>query len=124
VTDEGARDPVAVKVAENDATFRNANERIHDTAEALGMDEEAGLLPFLCECADVHCTTLVQLSLSEYEAVRASSVLFVNARGHEVNALGWGRVVDEFDRYTVVEKIGDAAEVVAELDQATESRRE
>jgi hypothetical protein len=37
-----------------------------------------------------------------------------------VNALGWGRVVDEFDRYTVVEKIGDAAEVVAELDQATE----
>ncbi len=105
----------AERVARNDARFRESNEKLLAVSEALdfGSDE---LLPFLCECADVECTTIVQLTGREYERVRRSPVQFINARGHEVNAQGWARVVDEFDRYTIVEKIGEAGELAAELD--------
>jgi hypothetical protein len=105
----------AERVARNDATFREANEQISDVAASMELSDE-GMLPFICECADMGCTEIVRLTAREYEAVRQSPVLFINARGHERNALGWGRVVDEFDRYTVVEKIGQAGEIVAELD--------
>lgn len=107
-------------VARNDATFRDANEQISDVAESMRLRDD-GLLPFICECADMSCTEIIRLTASEYEAVRQSPVRFVYARGHERNGHGWSRVIDEFDRYTVVEKVGEAAEVVAELDPRTEA---
>jgi hypothetical protein len=106
---------VAERVARNDATFRDANEQISDVAESMQLKDD-GLLPFICECADMSCTEIIRVTASEYEAVRQSPVLFMYARGHERNGLGWSRVVGEFDRYTVVEKVGQAAEVAAELD--------
>ena len=57
-----------------------------------------------------------ELRPGQYEAVRAHPTHFINARGHAANGGGWVRVLDEFDRYTVVEKVGEAAEIVAELD--------
>jgi hypothetical protein len=113
----------AERVARNDARFRESNEQLLAVSEALdfGSDE---LLPFLCECADVQCTTIVQLTGREYEHVRRSPVQFINARGHEENAQGWARVVDEFDRYTIVEKVGAAGELAAELDQRRGDRDE
>ena len=112
----------AERVALNDARFRQSNQELRDLTITLdfGPDE---LLPFLCECADLECTTVVQLTRREYERVRQSPVHFINARGHEVNAEGWARVVDEFDRYTIVEKIGQAAEIVAELDPRSKDER-
>ena len=116
-------DSTAERVALNDARFRQSNEELRDLTVTLdfGPDE---LLPFLCECADVGCTTVIRLTRREYERVRQSPVLFIKARGHEANAQGWARVVDEFDRYTVVEKVGQAAEVAAELDPRSKDRRE
>ena len=111
-------DTVAERVARNDATFRAANERIREFAASIDADDER-LLPFLCECADLDCTTVVQLAAEEYEAVRRDPRRFVNAPEHESNALGWCRVVHEFDRYTVVEKIGEAGELAEELDPRT-----
>jgi hypothetical protein len=108
-------DPVAERVARNDVTFREANERIERAAVTMELEADVEV-PFICECADVSCTELLKLSLEEYEAVRADPTHFLNARGHEVNALGWGRVVDEFDRYSVVKKIGEAGEIAAERD--------
>jgi hypothetical protein len=115
-------DPIAVKVARNDATFREANERLRQVVEELGVGADGEPMPFLCECADPRCTTVVRLSVGEYEEVRASPVRFLNAHGHHASAQGWAQVVEEFDRYAVVEKIGDAAEVVAELDPRSEAR--
>ena len=108
-------DVTAERVAKNDARFRQANEELATVADELGIGREQ-LLPFLCECADMSCTQILQLSAVEYESVRQSSVTFINARGHEASAQGWARVVDEFDRYTVVEKVGDAGRIAAELD--------
>jgi hypothetical protein len=109
----------AERVARNDATFRDANEQINSVADGMEMRDEM-LLPFICECADLSCTEIVQLTGSEYEAVRASPIRFLNARGHERSAHGWARVVDELDRYTVVEKVGEAAEIAAELDSSAQ----
>ncbi len=111
---EDQRDTMAERVARNDAAFREANERI--AAFAASIDAVERRLPFLCECADPACTTVVQLSPDEYDGVRSSSIRFINAPGHSRNGEGWARVVEERDGYTVVEKIGEAAELVAELD--------
>jgi hypothetical protein len=108
----------AERVARNDAVFREANEGIRAVAGQTELDETE-LVPFICECADVHCTEIVQLSTVEYEAVRSDPTRFLKAPGHERNAHGWARVVDEFDRYTVAEKVGEAAEIAAELDPRT-----
>ena len=109
------QDVTAERVARNDARFRQSNEELAAVADELDMGPEQ-LLPFLCECADMSCTQVLQLSAEEYESVRRSPVRFINARGHEASALGWAQVVDEFDRYTVVEKIGDAGRIAAALD--------
>ena len=117
------RPTVAQRVGRNDATFRRANEEIRDFAASIDADDSRQL-PFLCECADLECTAVVRLTAEEYEGIRSHPRTFVNARGHERNALGWARVVEELDRYTVVEKIGDAGEVAEELDpRATDGGR-
>jgi hypothetical protein len=107
------RDPVAERVALNDVAFREANEGIEETARSLNLD---GLLPFICECADTSCTSILQLTCAEYEAVRAEPTHFINVPGHERSAQGWARVVETYPRYAVVAKVGDAAAVAAEHD--------
>jgi hypothetical protein len=105
----------AERIARNDATFREANERIRVVAEATELGDDA-LLPFLCECADLQCTTILQLTGREYEEARANPRWFVKAHGHVRSAQGWARVVEEFERYTLVEKIGEAGAIAEELD--------
>jgi hypothetical protein len=39
------------------------------------------------------------------------------------SAQGWARVVEELDRYTVVAKVGEAAEIATELDPRAGDRR-
>jgi hypothetical protein len=101
------------RIARNDATFRDANERIGKAAEGLGLTE--GALPFLCECADTSCRTLIQLTLDEYRRVRSNPTWFANAPGHEEADQGTAKVVERYERYFVVEKTGHAAEVAREL---------
>ena len=105
-------DTTAERVAKNDATFRDANEAIRAGAEHADIERP----PFICECADESCTELVRLSLREYDAIRADPTHFVNVPGHEVNAKGHAKVVSRRDGYLVVEKIGEAAEIVEERD--------
>jgi hypothetical protein len=73
------------RVAANEAVFRDANEliRLHAGKLALERSEEA---PFLCECADPACTEVIQLTLGDYETVRASSNTFLIVPGHDAPA--------------------------------------
>jgi hypothetical protein len=105
----------AERVALNDARFRESNEELRDAAVSLGFESDA-LTPFLCECADLGCTAIVQLTGEEYERIRRSPVLFINAHGHDRNGQGWAQVVEEHERYSVVEKVGEAADIVTRLD--------
>jgi hypothetical protein len=108
-----ASDLTAERVARNDAIFREANEGIRDSAERHGMNEQ---VPFLCECPQPTCTEIVQLSMDQYEAIRANPIRFVNAVGHQRAAPEHKRVVSEQEGHVVIEKRGRAADIAAELD--------
>jgi hypothetical protein len=103
----------AERIARNDSTFRDANERIDDVAQTID-DYRGTLLPFLCECADLSCTDIVRLTGEEYEEVRRRPTSFLTVPGHEDDEAT--SVVEENDRFAVVEKVGSAAEIAVELD--------
>lgn len=98
--------------------FRDVNERIADIAGAWDWGEYQG---FLCECARPDCTEAVELSRSEYEAIRAVPVRFFTLLGHE--RADQERVVERHDGYVVVEKLGQAGRD-AELEDPRARNRE
>jgi hypothetical protein len=111
------RDPVAERVAVNQARFREANEDINSIAQRADLPR----IPFVCECANPRCAEIVRLSRADYEAIRADGRRFLNVPGHEAAALGWAVVVDRGPGFVVVEKIGDAGEITEALDPRRES---
>ena len=70
----------AERAAENESIFRNANERVEEQLGELTLEE--GRSPFLCECEDVRCRTMLRLTREEYEHVRSEPNRFVLAPGH------------------------------------------
>ena len=99
------------RLAQNEALFREVNERVEAVASHLSPHDE---YQFLCECANADCTFRLTLSISTYEAIRADSKQFVVLPLHytpEVEEL----VVKE-DTYWVVRKTGDTGEYVESLD--------
>jgi hypothetical protein len=96
----------AERAARNDAVFRTANDGIRAAAERHGMEDR---IPFLCECADTGCTTIVQLSLSEYREVRAHPRRFLVAPAHTAGQEETTSVVARGDGYEVIEKADPAA---------------
>jgi hypothetical protein len=104
-------DPREKRMAENEAFFREVNERIATKAHQL--DPELPEL-FLCECANADCTFRVTLTRAEYEAVRADAKQFVVRPDHytpEIEALA-----SQHETYWIVRKTGEEGELVEELD--------
>jgi CO dehydrogenase/acetyl-CoA synthase alpha subunit len=56
----------------------------------------------------------IPLTLAEYEAVRRTATHFLVRPGHDVPEIE--RIVDEMDRYVVVEKLDVAGYVATKLD--------
>ena len=109
-------DRIAERVAQNQATFRDANERIEAAAKGMTHLER---VPFICECPHQDCTELTHLTLDEYEAVRAGERRFLVVPGHEVceaEGVTVATIVDRKARFSVLEKVGVSGEVAAELD--------
>jgi hypothetical protein len=106
--------PSARKLAQNNAIFREANEKIEVAAEGFGFDR-AQVAPFICECSDPRCTTIVQLTLAEYDRVRSNGRWFVHAPGHETSVAGAVELVELNPGWALVEKVGLAGELVDEL---------
>ena len=104
----------AERAAANEARFRVANEQIHGKVLELGREEPPA--PYLCECEDARCTTIILLTAVEYEDVRSGARQFAVASGHEDAA----RVVDRRPGFTVVEKTGEEGRLVEELDPRRE----
>jgi hypothetical protein len=104
----------AVKAARNQALCREVNERIE------AISETAGDLELLCECADLECEKTIRLSVGEYERIRGSSVRFPVALGHVYPEVE--NIIEENERFAVVEKQGKAAEVSVQLDPRTRQR--
>jgi hypothetical protein len=99
------------QAAENEATFRKANEGLEEKAAELGYEEER--TPYLCECEDERCTQVVSMTRTEYEAVRANPKSFVVVPGHQEAD---DAVLLEEAGFTVIEKSGEEGKLVAEQD--------
>lgn len=98
------------KRAENEATFRDANERIRATERKL--DPPLEQVPYLCECDDVACRETIRLAAPEYERVREDGATFAIAPGHSSD----GEVVERHEDYLVVRKQDGGGDVARALD--------
>jgi hypothetical protein len=99
------------RLAQNEALFREVNERVNDLATDHGV---ASVHEYLCECANADCTFRVRLDPSEYEAVRGDPKQFLVLPLHftpEIESL-----VAEHEEYWVVRKSGEAGDYVEHLD--------
>lgn len=111
---------MAEKIARNNAAFREANEDI-DAVAAVYEFGDGAAIPFICECSDERCMQIIRLSVDEYRRARSNDRWFVHAPGHEEEVPGAVRLVEQTDRYALVEKIGRAGEVARALVEDRES---
>jgi hypothetical protein len=95
------------RAGRNQTLFREVNERLQGLAEAFQHMTETS--SFACECADLGCTSMMDLRLSEYEAVRSHPNQFAVLPGHVYPDVE--EVVAEHDRYVIVSKLGVGAEI-------------
>ncbi len=105
-------DPRQERLALNEALFREVNERVRAIAAAHGDDDH--VYEFYCECSNADCTFQLQATLADYEAVRAHGDRFMIAPSHSLPEIE--TVVERTDKRWVVEKQGEPAELVEELD--------
>jgi hypothetical protein len=91
--------------------FRTVNRELEQaTREAGGGPGDQ--LEVLCECGDEGCTAMVTLTLSEYDEIHRQKDRFVVRPGHENPKLE--RVVAQKEHYLIVDKVGEAEEIVEE----------
>ena len=95
------------RAARNQTAFREINERLEGLAEAFQFVSE--MSSFACECADPGCIAMIDLRLSEYEAMRKHPNQFAVLPGHVYPDVE--EVVAEHDRYVIVSKLGVGAEI-------------
>ena len=94
----------------NEATFREANERIR--AAERELDPPLERVPYLCECDDVQCHEPMPLTAPEYEHIREDGATFGVLRGHRSD----GEVVEEHGHYLVMRKTDRGGELARVLD--------
>jgi hypothetical protein len=102
------------RIAENEAMFRDLNEEVGVVAHSFSADGETRSFDFLCECGEASCVARVPLALATYEAVRTNPLRFVVVPGHEAPDVE--RVVEQRAAYTIIEKVGETAEIARERD--------
>jgi transcription initiation factor TFIID subunit TAF12 len=103
-----------VRRARTEALFRDVNERIAESAQRF----DAHSTQFVCECADANCTHRLEVTLDEYEDVRADGATFMLVPGHEHDDIE--RVIAKRGGFNVVEKVQRTVrETVRRLDPRT-----
>lgn len=104
--------PKQRRAAANEATIRDVNEGIE---RGQWPGEEDTPVGFRCECARLGCNRLIELTVREYEDIRAHPRRFVVLPGHELPDLE--TVVEARPGYVIVEKQDQAGEVAEEHDR-------
>ena len=99
------------RIARNETAYRQVNEAIEAGRATEGEDAPR---PFVCECGQLGCNQLVELTMREYEAVRANPRRFFMVAGHEIPDVEF--VVERHDRFLVAEKHDHEAEIAEATD--------
>jgi hypothetical protein len=99
------------RVGANEALFREINEAIE---RGQWPGEEDAPVGFRCECAQLGCNGLLELTVREYERVRANPRRFIVAPGHDVPDAE--TIVEPQGGYVVVEKRDQAGAIAEDTD--------
>ena len=103
------------RVGENEAIYREVNERITELTDRFEIADER--IEFVCECGDGGCIERISLTPGAYERVRENGRRFALVPGHQIPDLE--DVVEEHADYLVVEKRPGPP---ADLAEATDPR--
>jgi hypothetical protein len=90
---------VADRKLQNELIFRDSNERIRRAQLELGTD--VATVPFICECSNIRCHTIVHMTATEYERLRREELWFLIAPDHDASD---GTIVERYERYWILEK--------------------
>jgi hypothetical protein len=102
----------AERVARNEATSREINERLERAHEGDPSDR---YLRMVCECGLAACDRMIAITTPEYERVRSDPRWFAVLREHVVPDAEI--VLEEHDRFVVVTKReGKPAEIAEQQD--------
>ena len=103
----------ARRVGLNESIFRQVNEQIESLNRDVGTEDRT--MTVVCECANGDCTERFEISVAEYERVRADPRRYIIVAGH--NLPEYESIIDSRDAYEVVEKRdGPAAELAEKTD--------
>jgi hypothetical protein len=105
------RDNTQERLGANEAVFRQVNEGIE---RGQWPGEEDAPVGFRCECAQLGCNEIVELSVHEYESVRTNPRHFIVLPGHERPDAEV--VIETRPGYLVVEKLDQAGAMAEETD--------
>lgn len=102
------------RIGENEAIFREVNERVRETSATFFVD--TGDAQFICECGHASCMERITLTLTEYEQVRSDPTTFAIVPGHDLPDVE--TVLEQNERFAVVRKHeGDPAKLASERDR-------
>lgn len=104
------------RIALNESRFRQINDKLRDDLAKLPSEPEA--IPFVCECGSNSCEGVIEITLADYEAVRANSRRFLILPDHDIPTVE--RVVASAPSHMVVEKESGVGPLV----DATDPRRD
>jgi hypothetical protein len=97
------------------------NESVHRTMNELReKDALAGLTATMnceCECSRSECNSGFEITIADYEAVRASGRRFVVAPGHEEED---EEIIEKAPAYFVIEKVGEQGRIADSLQPRSE----
>ena len=99
------------RIGGNEASFRAVNESLRAGRTLAAADR---VFAFRCECGVLGCNQLVELTLPEYEAVRAVPTHFFLVDGHEIPETE--HIVSRHERFSVVDTDGAGAQVARDSD--------
>ena len=99
------------RVAQNEILFRQVNERI---LQIEGDRWRVDPVDFMCECGNIRCTRVLQMSVDDYERLRSDPARFGIIPGHEIADVE--RVVEKHAQYLVVEKAATIRQQVIDAD--------
>ena len=105
------RDDTKARLGANEAVFRQINEGIE---RGQWPGEEDAPASFRCECARLGCNEMVELSVNEYERVRANPRQFLVIPGHQDPEAE--KVIEAHSGYLVVEKVAQAGMTAEETE--------
>jgi hypothetical protein len=105
------------RAARNEAMFRTVNRELEQATREAGAGP-ADELEILCECGDEGCSALLTLTINEYDEIHRQADRFVLVPGHENPEIE--RVVARKELYFVVDKVGEAEEIVEDEEERQE----